>query len=87
MNITLSYECNSQGIDHFSKYSKMDKCCSLERQSVKVVPIIMGLSLLNEKDKKCLVSLENPTQISYLLYLALFLKIVGDGDFMKFSSF
>ena len=40
VNITLSYECNSRGIDHYSKYSKAENCCSLERRSAEVVPII-----------------------------------------------
>ena len=56
MNITLSYECNSQGIDHFSKYSKMDMCCSLEHHWSQSV----GLSLLNEKDKKVLSFIGKP---------------------------
>jgi hypothetical protein len=40
VNITLSYECYSRGIDHYSKYSKAENFCSLERRSAGVVPII-----------------------------------------------
>ena len=40
VNITLSYECNSRGIDHYSFYSKAENCCSLERRSAEVVPIM-----------------------------------------------
>jgi len=40
VNITLSYECHSRGIDHYSKYSKVENFCSLERRSAGVVPII-----------------------------------------------
>lgn len=40
VNITLSYECNSRGIDHYSKYSKAENYCSLERRGAEVVPII-----------------------------------------------
>lgn len=45
----------------------------------------VGLSLPNEKEEKCLVSLEKPTQISYLLSLALLLKIDRKGwrEFQK----
>jgi hypothetical protein len=40
VNITCCYECNSRGIDHYSKYSKAENCCSLERRSAEVVPTI-----------------------------------------------
>lgn len=39
-NITCCYECNSRRIDHYSKYSKAENCCSVERRSAEVVPII-----------------------------------------------
>ena len=83
VNITLSYECNSRGIHHYSKYSKAENCCSLERRSAEVVPIIevrvWDWAFRMIKTKKCLVSLEKPTQISYLLSLALLLKIDRKG--------
>ena len=83
MNITLSYECNSRGIDHYSKYSKAGNCCSLERRSAEVVSIIevrvWDWAFRMKKTKKCLVSLEKPTQISYWLSLALLLKIDRKG--------
>ncbi len=40
VNIRLSYEYHSRGIDHYSKYSKAENSCSLERWSAEVVPII-----------------------------------------------
>lgn len=40
VNITLSYECHSRKIDHYSKYSKAGNFDSLERRSADVVPII-----------------------------------------------
>jgi len=45
----------------------------LERRSVEVVPIIevrvLDLAFRMIKTKKCLVSLEKPMQIQYILYL------------------
>ena len=93
VNITLNYECNSWGIDYYSKYSKVDNCFSLEHRSMEVVPIIevrvwdKVFWMKEKKTRKYLVLLEKPMQISYLLYLTLLLRIMGENDFMKFSHF